>query len=89
MNDLNDLYICTGRWGCGAFKGDEVWKFFIQWIACSYAQRSMIYLSDQKELVDELKYTVRKLVERSKTVLDLFSMMEHFMEVKKRMTKPS
>lgn len=34
-----DMKICTGRWGCGAFKGDEIWKFFIQWIAASEAGR--------------------------------------------------
>jgi len=27
--------VCTGRWGCGAYGGDEILKFCIQWIACS------------------------------------------------------
>jgi len=31
--------ICTGKWGCGAFKGEEDLKFMIQWIACSEANR--------------------------------------------------
>jgi hypothetical protein len=35
----SDMRICTGRWGCGAFKGDIYLKFIIQWIACSIAHR--------------------------------------------------
>jgi hypothetical protein len=45
------MKICTGRWGCGAFEGDEIWKFFIQWIASSYNYRSLIYTYDQPKIV--------------------------------------
>lgn len=38
-----EMPICTGRWGCGAFRGDIYLKFIIQWIACSIARRKMIY----------------------------------------------
>jgi poly(ADP-ribose) glycohydrolase len=34
-----DLPIVTGRWGCGAFKGDEDLKILIQWVAASEANR--------------------------------------------------
>ena len=30
-----DTPIVSGRWGCGAFKGDEELKFLIQWVAAS------------------------------------------------------
>ena len=30
-----DTPIVSGRWGCGAFKGDEELKFMIQWVAAS------------------------------------------------------
>ena len=35
--------IVTGNWGCGAFKGNLSLKFLIQWIACSMAEKRMIY----------------------------------------------
>jgi poly(ADP-ribose) glycohydrolase len=31
--------IATGNWGCGAFGGDKVLKFLIQWIAFSVSKR--------------------------------------------------
>ena len=34
-----DEAVCTGKWGCGAFGGNEEMKFVIQWIACSEAER--------------------------------------------------
>jgi poly(ADP-ribose) glycohydrolase len=36
--------IVTGRWGCGAFAGDEQLKFIIQWIAASATGRDMYFL---------------------------------------------
>lgn len=41
--------ICTGRWGCGAFKGDIYLKFVIQWIACTVAHRKMIYKAQDEQ----------------------------------------
>ena len=35
--------VVTGNWGCGAFNGDVRLKFMIQWMACSLAQKHMIY----------------------------------------------
>ena len=48
----------------------------------------MIYLSDQKEIVEDLKYTVKKIIQKSKSVLEVLAMMEHFMEIKRRMNRP-
>ena len=31
--------IVTGRWGCGAFGGDEELKLLVQWMAASVAGR--------------------------------------------------
>ena len=45
MGAESDMWICTGRWGCGAFNGDIYLKFLIQWIGCSFAKRNMIYLA--------------------------------------------
>ena len=37
--------IATGRWGCGAFAGDPQLKMVIQWLACSLADRNMIFVN--------------------------------------------
>nr|KAI8765243.1 poly(ADP-ribose) glycohydrolase-like [Biomphalaria glabrata] len=35
--------VCTGNWGCGAFKGDKHLKAVIQMMAASYAGREIYY----------------------------------------------
>ena len=32
--------ISTGKWGCGAFNGNVILKFLLQWIAFSAKERS-------------------------------------------------
>lgn len=49
----------------------------------------MIYCSENKDLCLKLKYTVEKLIANQKKVLDLFAIMEHFMQVNKRVQKPA
>jgi len=45
--------IATGRWGCGAFRGDSQLKFILQWLAASQASRNMsFYRFDDVELKD-------------------------------------
>jgi poly(ADP-ribose) glycohydrolase len=55
--------ICTGRWGCGAFKGDNYLKFMVQWIACAIANRKMVYKaqddSEEKELKTMYKFMAK------------------------------
>ena len=35
--------VATGNWGCGAFHGDPRLKFLLQLMACSAANRNMVY----------------------------------------------
>lgn len=35
--------VVTGKWGCGAFKGDPLLKFIIQWIAASELEKKMYF----------------------------------------------
>ncbi|CDW91549.1 poly adp-ribose [Stylonychia lemnae] len=35
--------ISSGRWGCGAFKGDPQLKFLLQWIAASLVKKHLIF----------------------------------------------
>ena len=44
--------IATGRWGCGAFLGDDQLKFIIQAISAAVSGRSMIFLPwDMKQIL--------------------------------------
>ncbi len=45
----SSMPICTGGWGCGAFKGDEDVKFIIQWVCCSISGRDMIYFAGSEK----------------------------------------
>lgn len=49
-----EISVCTGRWGCGAFRGDPHLKIIIQWIACSIAGRNMIYMAQDKRELKEM-----------------------------------
>lgn len=42
------MKVCTGKWGCGAFGGNTYLKFIIQWIACSMANKDMIFTCQQE-----------------------------------------
>jgi len=62
--------IATGRWGCGAFRGDSQLKFVLQWLAASQAGRNMnFYRFDDDELKD-----AERIVKsfRGSNVKDLF-----------------
>mmetsp|Transcript_9448 Transcript_9448/g.18184 ORF Transcript_9448/g.18184 Transcript_9448/m.18184 type:complete len:423 (+) Transcript_9448:2586-3854(+) len=37
--------ICTGKWGCGMFRGDAQLKFLIQWAAASKAGRKFVFMT--------------------------------------------
>lgn len=48
---INSKKIITGKWGCGAFKGDPQLKFVLQWLACSWAGKNCVFVNwgpDQK-----------------------------------------
>ena len=48
---INSKTIATGKWGCGVFNGDSELKFLIQYIACSYFNRSMIFTCFKDEVL--------------------------------------
>ena len=43
-----EVRIVTGRWGCGAFKGDPHLKFTIQWVASSIMRRDLLYMGQDR-----------------------------------------
>lgn len=47
--------VATGNWGCGAFNGNAALKFLIQLMACSAANRNMVYFTfGDKTLRDKM-----------------------------------
>lgn len=55
------MRVCTGKWGCGAFGGDFYLKFIIQWIACSIANKNMIFMCQNHDEKRELDIMVNFL----------------------------
>lgn len=50
-NENSFREIVTGRWGCGAFQGDDQLKFVIQCAAAAVSNRSMMFLTwDMKSI---------------------------------------
>lgn len=53
--------VATGNWGCGAFGGFVPLKFLLQWLACSLADRKLIYYSFGNPLAKSIPGFVRAL----------------------------
>lgn len=57
--------IVTGRWGCGAFLGDDQLKFIIQAISAAVSGRSMIFLTWDMKQIPNL-YTINNILKSLK-----------------------
>ncbi|OWA53691.1 Poly(ADP-ribose) glycohydrolase [Hypsibius exemplaris] len=65
--------VCTGNWGCGAFRGEPRLKFLLQLMACSEAGRDMMYVTfGDARLQEELAAMYEHLVGMNATVGDIF-----------------
>lgn len=52
-NEIIKRGVITGRWGCGAFAGNDQLKFIIQWLAASALGKEMYFLPwDMQDLND-------------------------------------
>lgn len=68
--------VCTGNWGCGAFKGDKHLKALIQLIAASMAGRQVCYFTfDDKTLQRELTKVHGMLCEQNITVKEVYKLI--------------
>lgn len=63
--------VATGRWGCGAFAGDDELKFIIQWLACSLSNKTMLYLLWETESESNIR-TLINSVQSTFTVSDIY-----------------
>ena len=71
-----NMAIATGKWGCGAFKGDPHLKAVLQWMAASAANRDVVFFTfDSQELVQDLARLQRWVVRESITVSKLWFLL--------------
>ena len=71
--------IATGKWGCGAFKGDPGLKYFIQLLAASEAQRNLIfYTFNDRELAQNIKNFNNLITDKEVTVKQLYHLICDF-----------
>lgn len=58
--DGGEKPISTGNWGSGAFNGNLEYKFLIQWLAASRAQRTFDYFSFKNEQAEGIPEIISK-----------------------------
>ena len=63
--------VATGRWGCGAFAGDDELKFIIQWLACSASNKKMLYLLWETPTAGNIRTLIHS-VQSTLTVSDIY-----------------
>eukprot|EP00347_Sterkiella_histriomuscorum_P020901 403336027 len=79
IEDTKYLPISTGKWGCGAFKGDPQLKFIIQWIAASAQNRPLIFNTFQDLTKIEKINEVIKILGKM-NVGEAFKFLERYSE---------
>ena len=68
--------VATGNWGCGAFGGNVVLKFLIQWMAASHAGRDMLYLTfNDTKLAQNLSKIVDSFLKKPYSVSDVWRLI--------------
>lgn len=68
--------VATGNWGCGAFGGDNRLKALIQLLAAAESGRDVVYFTfNDKELMHEVHKMHSLLVEKNKTVGDVYKLL--------------
>ncbi|XP_073542060.1 poly(ADP-ribose) glycohydrolase-like isoform X2 [Phyllobates terribilis] len=82
--------VATGNWGCGAFGGDSRLKALIQLLAAAETGRDVVYFTfGDKELMHEVYRMHDYLVEKDKTVGDIYKLLlRYYGEVCKNCSTP-
>lgn len=80
--EIRNKKVATGRWGCGAFKGDPEIKFCIQWMASSRSGREMVFCNfGGGEYVEKANMIEEKW--RGKNVGEMMEMLMEYGELVK------
>ena len=65
--------VCSGNWGCGAFRGSKLLKALIQIMACCVNRRNLLYCTfEEKELMEKVYNMFEFLVQNEITVGEFF-----------------
>lgn len=59
--------IITGNWGGGAFNGDPILKFLIQWYSSILSNKKLIYCTNNSNLY----MSIKKIIDESNTNIDV------------------
>ncbi|XP_066456517.1 poly(ADP-ribose) glycohydrolase isoform X1 [Eleutherodactylus coqui] len=71
--------VATGNWGCGAFGGDNRLKALIQLMVAAETGRDVVYFTfGDKELMHEVYRMHSFLVEKNKTVGDIYKLLLNY-----------
>ncbi|XP_014521364.1 poly(ADP-ribose) glycohydrolase 1 isoform X1 [Vigna radiata var. radiata] len=79
MDQVDNIGVATGNWGCGAFGGDPELKTIIQWLASSQAVRPFIaYYTFGLEALQSLDEVAHWILAQRWTVGDLWNMLVEY-----------
>ncbi|KAM4532027.1 poly(ADP-ribose) glycohydrolase [Fundulus diaphanus] len=71
--------IATGKWGCGAFRGDKQLKAVIQLMAAAKARRGLAFFTfGDEDLRRDLQHIYHLLVTQNMTVGQLYEHLEYY-----------
>jgi poly(ADP-ribose) glycohydrolase len=73
----------TGKWGCGAFRGDCELKFVIQWLACSWVDRKYVFVNWGEDHKNEHYEEVVKRLAKRKTT-DVLQVLVDYGQARKK-----
>lgn len=68
--------ISTGHWGCGAFKGNHLLKFMIQWLGASLSNNKLKYYLGNDSTINGLTIFYDQF--KNKTIEDLYNQIMEY-----------
>ncbi|CAF0991400.1 unnamed protein product [Rotaria sordida] len=83
-----DEIIVTGKWGCGVFGGDLIFKFLqhicVAMLLGNHFKRLDYAVRSNENLASKLKHILKTLENNKRTVTDIYQMMIQYSETKEK-----